>query len=647
MQRYELNIRDYLRIIRKRRLVIIFTVFAVTIGTFFYTSKQPTIFASSTTIRIVNRQTMGGLLTDWIVYSPADEMESETKIINSYQILSAVAGKLGMIPKDATLNQISDIVNGLQGQVSTERVGQTNMIKITVTSGTAEGAMELARAVADIYVTQNMAEKAKQARHSRQFIEDQLAALEQRVQKAEERLKQYGDQVKSIRLAAPMEQKLTDLQFELAELTQRYTEKHPRVIQAREQIKEIESQIKGFSGIDIEYSRVTRELEVNKKLYGMLKEKLEEARITEAQNVADVTIVDPAFLPESPLTNSRRMVMLIGVLMGSVLGVSLAFVFETLDTSISTIEDVESMVKLRVLGAVPPIVIGDMQKKHGPFESIKELFYPTPPKKSDKIEREVYLVAHYEPRSPSAEAYRNIQTNLRLTPAKKTILVTSSGPREGKSTVVSNLGIVMAQAGLKTVLVTADLRRPSIGEAFGIKKEPGLSELITKAVGLKDVLRNYIDFMLGDMGFEDVRSSPGLENLWLITGGRLPFNPSEILKSVEINNLIQDLKNKFDVVVFDSPPVLPVTDASLLAPKVDSVVLVYEIGRTSREALIRSKTQLESVGAKLSGVILNHTKPETEAMSVYHSYRYQYGVTHDKGKTKKRSRQPVEAGDAT
>lgn len=645
MQRYELNIRDYLRIIRKRRLVIALTLVAVTIGTFFYTSKQPIIYESSTTIRIVNRQTMGGVLTDWIVYSPADEMESETRIIKSYQVLSEVAKKLGMIPKDSSLNQASEAVNNLQGQVVTERVGQTNMIKITANSNTAKGAMELARTVADIYITQNMAEKAKQARHSRQFIEDQLTALEQRVQKAEERLRQYGDQVKSIRLAEPMEKKLTDLQFELAELNQRYTEKHPKVIQTKEEIKEIESQIKGFSGLDIEYSRVTRELEVNKKLYGMLKEKLEEARITEAQNVADVTIVDPAFLPESPLTNSRKMVVLLGAFMGLVLGVSLAFVFETLDTSISTIEDVESMVKLHVLGAVPPIVVGDTYKKSGPFDSIKELFMPAP-KKSDKIDRPVYLVAHYEPRSPSAEAYRNIQTNLRLTSAKKTILVTSSGPREGKSTVVSNLGIVMAQAGLKTVLINADLRRPTLGEAFGLKREPGLSELITKAVGLKDVLRNYIDFMLGDMGFEDVRSSPGLENLWIITAGRLPYNPSEILKSTEMNNLIQNLKDKFDIIVFDTPPVLPVTDASLLAPKMDSVVLVYEIGRTSREALIRSKTQLESVGAKISGVILNHTKPQTEALTVYHSYRYQYGVTDDKGKPRKQLRQPVEAGDA-
>jgi Mrp family chromosome partitioning ATPase len=103
---------------------------------------------------------------------------------------------------------------------------------------------------------------------------------------------------------------------------------------------------------------------------------------------------------------------------------------------------------------------------------------------------------------------------------------------------------------------------------------------------------------------------------------------------VELTNLIQTLKEKFDIVMFDSPPVLPVTDASLLAPKMDSVALVYEIGRTSREALIRSKAQLESVGAKITGVILNHTKPETEVISVYHSYRYQYGGS-DKDKAKK------------
>jgi len=641
LARYELNIRDYLRIIRKRRLIIVVTVIAVAIGTFFYTSKQPIIYQSSTTIRIIDRKTMAGVLTEMIVYSPADEMESETKIIKSYQVLSIVAKRLGMVEKNATLDQINEAVGDLQGRVVTERVGQTNMISITATSDTAKGAVELARTVAEVYIAENMGEKAKQATHTRKFIEDQLSALEQRIRQTEGRLKQFGDKVKSIRLAEPMQKKLTELQFELADLMQKYTDKHPRIIQLKEQIKAIESQIKGFSGQDIEYSRLIRELEVNKKLYAMLKEKLEEARISEAEKVADVTIVDPAFLPGGPLTNSKKIIALLGTFMGLVLGVSLAFVAETLDTSISTIEDVESMVKLRVLGAVPPIVVGEAERKEGRFDFIKDLFMPAP-KKSEKIERPVYLVAHYEPRSPSAEAYRNIHTNLRLTSVKKTMLVTSSGPREGKSTVVSNLGIVMAQSGLKTVLISADLRRPSIGEAFGLKREPGLSELVTKAVGLKDVLCNVVDFMLGDMGFEDVKVSPGMENLWIIPTGRLPYNPAEILKSVEIDNLIQTLKNKFDIIVFDAPPVLPVTDASLLAPKMDSVVLVYEIGRTSREALIRTKTQLESVGAKITGVILNHTKPETEAISVYHSYRYQYGGPEVRGRQKKEPKQTAD-----
>jgi capsular exopolysaccharide synthesis family protein len=130
--------------------------------------------------------------------------------------------------------------------------------------------------------------------------------------------------------------------------------------------------------------------------------------------------------------------------------------------------------------------------------------------------------------------------------------------------------------------------------------------------------------MLGEMSFEDVRKTPGIENIWILPSGPPPANPVELLESGTMDNLISSLKKQFDVIIFDMPPVLPVTDASILAPKVDCVVIVYEIGRTSREALMRTKVQLESVGAKISGVVLNHTQAQTEAISSYPYYHYKY-----------------------
>ncbi|MFA5118450.1 MAG: polysaccharide biosynthesis tyrosine autokinase [Candidatus Omnitrophota bacterium] len=625
MPQYELNLRDYVRIFHKRKLIIFFTFLTVFIGSIYYLSKKQPVYQSSATIKIEERKTIAGLLTEMVMYNPGDVMESETKFIKGYPVMKKVALLRGMIDEKSPVELVNSVVSNLQGSIDSEKVGNTNMIRIVATADNAKEAMDLANNVAQVYIDENLVDKAKQARHTRQFIEEQLASLEDRLRQAEDKLRIFGDEVKNIKLAEPMQQKLLELEFQLADLLQKYTEKHPRVMQAREQIEQMESQVKGFSGQELEYTRLTREIDVNKKLYAMLKEKLEEARITEAQKVGDISIVNPAVLPSGPVAGNEKMGIVVGAFMGLILGVALAFVLETLDTSIGTIEDVENVVKLPVLGVIPS-VINDSDHGYGILDRIREKF--SPPEKTEEQERLIRLFAHYNPKSPTTEAYRNIHTNLKLNPSRKTIMVTSSGPREGKSSIAVNLSIVIAQAGLKTLLVSADLRRPVIAKTFGIKKEPGLNELLTGTIPLEEALKNVTDLMMGEMNFEEIRMTPGLENIWLLTSGRLPFNPAELIESRELNNVIEKLKMKFEVIIFDSPPILPVTDASLLAPKIDCVVVVYEIGRTSREALIRAKGQLESVGAKIAGIVLNHTKPQTEAIATYpyysHKYRY-YG----------------------
>ena len=622
MAQYELNIRDYLRIFRKRRLIIILTFVAVTLISMGYLSTQPVIYQTSTTVKIEERKTIAGLLTEWIVYNPADIMESQTKIIKGYPIMKKVAVRLGAINKDSSVEEVNNAIARIQGAVETERVGQTNMIRIIATCSAPKEAMDIANATAETYIEENLLEKNKQFRHARQFIEEQLTSLETRMKSTEEKMKGFQDQVRNIKMAEPIEKKLVELEFELAELMQKYTEKHPRVIQLREEIRDMENQLQGFSGQEIEYARLSRETEVNKKLYAMLKEKLEEARITEAQRVGDVSIVDPAVLPGAPISTNKNVGIAIGALMGGVLGVVFAFVLETLDTSIATIEDVENTMKMTVLGTVPSIS-QESETRQGIFSRLKEKLFPVP--KTDAQERFIHLIGHYRPKSLAAEAFRNIRTNLKLDHSKKVILVTSSNPKEGKSTIVTNLGIAMAQMSARVLLVSADLRRPSLARVFGVKRDPGLTELLSGAVSIDQALRSITDVMLGDMQIDEIiNRPPGLENVWVLTSGRLPSNPAEILEMKQMPELLNELKRRFDIVIFDSPPVLPVTDASLLAPKMDCVIVVYEIGRTSREALQRTKIQLESVGAKIAGIILNNTRSQTDSMTGYYRYQSKY-----------------------
>lgn len=633
MPKYELNVRDYLRILRRRRVTIAVVFMAISISSVAYVSSQPVVYQAATTIKIEERKTIAGLLTELVMYNPGDVMESETKMIKGYPIMKKAALKLGMIDESSPLDVVNNAVGDIQGSIETERVGGTNMIRIIATSDIPKRAMDLANTVAEVYIEENLLDKAKQVRHTRQFIEEQLGQLEERMRVAEEGLRAASGDSKAAIFAGPTQERLIALGFELAELQQRYTDKHPRIIQLREEMARLESQITGLSSKDMGFARLARETEVNKKLYAMLKEKLEEARIAEAEKVGDVSVVDPAVLPGAPVSGNKRAGVLIGIIMGAVLSVALAFILETLDTSISTIEDVEKVVKVPVLGVIPSTK-KEPGKKLTFLDMVKDKLFASAA--DHRKEEGVYLIAHFEPRSPAAEAYRNLHTNMKITPAKKTILVTSSGPREGKSTIVCNLGIIMAQAGLKTLLIGADLRRPILDKAFGVNREPGLNELMTGAVSLKEVLDNIIDIMVGDMDFDDIRKTPGIENIWIIPAGRMSYNPVEILKSKEISSLIEALKTKFDVIIFDAPPVLPVTDSSLLAPKVDTVVLVYEIGRTSREALKRAKMQLESTGAKISGIILNHTQAQSEAIATYPYYKYQYAYYGPEETGKKR-----------
>lgn len=632
MPQYELNLRDYVRIFQKRKVTIITVFLAVTISSVIYLSVQPAIYKASTTVKILERQSIAGLLAEWIVYSPANVMESQAKIITGFPIMRKVALRLGLIDDNTPTPEVHSIVGGLQGSVTTETVERTNIIGIVASAGNAKEAMDLANTVAQVCVEENLLEKKKQASTARQFIEEQLSQLEGRLEEREEHLRKFGDEVRGVRLAEPIQKKLVDLEFELAAFLRKYTDKHPQVIQLKQQIEELEAQLAGFSGQEMEYARLTREVEVNKKLYSMLKEKLEEARITEGRKVGDVSIVDPAVMPRSPIGPQKEMGTLIGGMVGLILGIGLAFIFETLDTSIGTIEDVENLVKLPVIGIIPSVASGFGEEK-GAFAKFKRKVFPVG--KSGAEEAYIRLIVHHKPKSPMAEAYRNLRTNLKFSPTQRTFLVTSAGPCEGKTTILTNLGLSVAQKGVKTVLVSSDLRRPVLAKTFGIKREPGLNEVITGTTSLEDALRNVSDIMLGDMQLDDIMKAPGMENVWILPSGHLPLNPAELLESKELPKLIEDLKKRFDVILFDSPPILPITDASLLAPKVDSVVVCYEIGRTARAALLRAKIQLESTGAKISGVVLNHITPQTETVAPYPYYRsrYKYGYYEEEGKS--------------
>ena len=244
----------------------------------------------------------------------------------------------------------------------------------------------------------------------------------------------------------------------------------------------------------------------------------------------------------------------------------------------------------------------------------------------EEIDHKSRLIVHNEPKSPIAESYRSLRTNLKFVEgiSGKSLIVTSAGPREGKTTVLINLGLTTAQMGAKTLLVDSDLRRPTIYKTFKTKREPGLDDVLSGGFAWQEAIQGLSDILLGGMTLEEASKTPGLDHLFILSSGRIPLNPAELLGSREMGNLMEDLRKNFDVILYDTPPILPVTDAVLLAPKVDGVVIVYEIGRTARSALMRAKQQVESGGGKTLGIVLNHIKAEEEADASYAYYHYKY-----------------------
>jgi capsular exopolysaccharide synthesis family protein len=214
------------------------------------------------------------------------------------------------------------------------------------------------------------------------------------------------------------------------------------------------------------------------------------------------------------------------------------------------------------------------------------------------------LITVSNPRSPIAEAYRTLRTNLEFSNLDKSlraIVVTSAGAEEGKSTTLANLAVTIAQSGKKVILVDADLRRPTQHQIFGLKSSPGLTDLVRD------------ETMLANPPLQET----AVPNLQVLTSGPTPPNPAEILGSKRMSEILDALLQRADIVLLDAPPVLAVTDAAVLSNKVDGVLLVVSAGKTRRENAKKAQTQLEKINARVIGAVLNNVQADGRAQYYY------------------------------
>lgn len=378
---------------------------------------------------------------------------------------------------------------------------------------------------------------------------------------------------------------------------------------------------------DAQLDGLRAEVQLNTEIHRQVRAQLEQAALADVAKTHEIQIIERAIGAVPVVESGRASRGLIAAMIGLLLGIVVALLVETLDTSIGAIEDVESLLNLPVIGIIPPI----------DFDDIRTIIRSTIPQLLDNpdIDHLSKLVTHYDPRSPVAEAYRALRTNVEKTREAadaKTIMVTSSVLEEGKTTTAANLALAFAQMGRRTILVAADLRRPDIHRVFGLQKEPGLADVLTGSMSWEAATRGLSDILLGELPMDIVMLTPGMDNLHILPSGSNPLNPVELLSGATMKELIRELRDNFDLVIIDTPPIIPVTDSAVMAEHTDGIILVYEVGKVGRDVLKRAKGHLDNVKADIWGIVMNDVKAEAETTLrdtdyYYYHYRYEDGAT--------------------
>ena len=367
------------------------------------------------------------------------------------------------------------------------------------------------------------------------------------------------------------------------------------IASVQDDIARAQSSLAGNSD-DAQRQRLETSLAQYRTTLSSLATNYNQIRIAEAQATNNVVIAKPAVVPLNPVRPRTMTNVLLALIVGGMLAVGAAFLVEYLDDTVKSPDDVTRVTGLSTLGAIARL--------------------------KDAAGTQRQLIAWVQTKAPETEAYRTLRTNIQFSSVDKpirTMLVTSSGPGEGKSTTAANLAVVMAQTGQKVILVDTDLRRPVIHKTFGVPNNVGIT---TALLAGQDIdLAAYVQ-------------PTEIENLTVLTSGPIPPNPSELLGSHRMAHVIEQLSQVADLVIFDTPPVLVVTDASVLGRQVDGVLLVADAGGTREQALVQTVGELRKTGVNILGIALNRLDRRSRG---YYYYYYYYYYTDEGGNRRRRS----------
>lgn len=535
--------------------------------------------------------------------SVLDETEKKLKEFKEANSITSLQAESSEILKRITQSEIK------YNQIMAKRVSTERGLKI-IRAKLAEQRQELVPTITDVSSSwlQHLKDKLidLQAQYTRLHIQQNYSSNHPKLIQLQQEIEQTRNSLseEAIKLAQ------SNIMFDpLSQINEFMTKSFSLEIEleslkAQEQaLKEVVQgygkTLKELPAKESKLANLLRNKEVNEKIYMMLLEKREEAKISEAEEIANLRIIDTAELPEDPVSPRKRLNLATGLIGGLILGIGIAFFFDSMDNFLKTSEEVEELTSWPVLANIPRFDISTNGTLD--LDNSKEELPMEPEKRKQKMKT-------LESRRGASEAYHVLRSTLQLLNDRvkfNTILMTSLSAEEGKSTTSKNLAVSFAQLGYNVLVIDADLRRPTIHKIFGISKEQGLSDVLAHHNSNNGLQTNIKVFL--NESIQDTE----IENLKVLTSGNSVSNPSVLLSTLSMRWLVQELRNTYDLILIDSPPVLLVPESVLLSSMVDGVVMVIKSNKNEKKLLLQAKQVLENSNSKILGMVLNMVEPKT------------------------------------
>ncbi|MBY7962936.1 polysaccharide biosynthesis tyrosine autokinase [Vibrio fluvialis] len=493
-----------------------------------------------------------------------------------------------------------------------ERGKQTGILELSFTGENREQISSLLNDISQNYFLQNVERNSAEAEKSLQFLKSHLPDVKTNLTASEDTLNRFRQQNDSIDLGleaqstlkvmVELEAQLNELTFKESEISQRFTKDHPAYIALLDKratlLKEKErlnKQIQKMPKTQREVLRMTRDVEVNQQIYVQLLNKVQELSIVKAGTVGNVRILDHAQSYAKPVKPKKPLIVVLATLLGGMISVVFVVVKAAFHRGVENPDDIEK-IGLSVYASVPKSTL--QMELHSKLKHIR------------KQNKDMILLAESNPADLSVEALRGLRTSLHfaMMEAKNNVLMISGpAPGIGKSFISTNFAAVAAKTGQKVLLIDADMRKGYLQQPFGLNWEIGLSDVLSGKVTIQQSLKQT-----------------QVENLDIVTRGQVPPNPSELLMHPRFKTLVEWASEHYDLVIIDTPPVLAVTDPSIVGALAGTTLMVARFGMNTVKEIDVARNRFEQSGIEVKGVILNATEKKASSYYGYGYYNYSY-----------------------